>query len=75
MSPLAVFFAAACVVVGLWWVWLEWRHRQDVTEDLAQWRAMFSGRCPVCAWHRYGRHFGHETANTPAPHVCPEAAP
>lgn len=71
--PLEALIVLAALVVLLWGVWLEYRARVEEERELAEWQAMFPGRCPVCAYHRYGRHFGHETAEHPAPHPCPEA--
>ena len=46
----------------------------DVNKMLDEFEEAFPGKCPICAYHRYGITEGHEKPGIkPAAHSCPEA--
>ena len=71
-----VFAVLLCglLVLALQWVSAEMRFLdEEARKDMETFQRLFPGRCPVCAYHRWGRDAGYESRETPEPHVCPEA--
>jgi hypothetical protein len=42
-------------------------------ETIERFLKAFPGRCPVCAFHRYGLQNGHTKDLKPKQHWCPES--
>lgn len=63
---------AAAGALGAWLIWRRLAHRwaMQVLRDFA---VYFPGRCPICSYHAYGWHHGHESSPRPPPHECIEA--
>lgn len=63
--------AALIVLLLLLFLLRAWGRRW-ADETLRGFVAAFPGRCPICAYHRYGLQEGHTRKLRPASHSCLE---
>jgi hypothetical protein len=59
------------------WNWILRLFGWDAETTIREFEERFPGRCPICAYHRYGIVEGHVRADEPVPdHFgCPEGRP
>lgn len=58
---------------GLVYLGLHWWSKRSTRQMLEDFQVHFPGRCPICAYHRFGLQEGFVDIGSPLPpHYCPE---